>query len=151
MAARPATSAAGLATSHGARAAGKAPSKEAVPHAAAASAIAPVSLERGREHASTLDRMRRWRTSAAPWFGVAVVVFVVALLVLRGTAENVTMAAGFAVLLGACMRAVALAVRDDDVSSSAIRGPAERVLGMMGADSPAARRRRRLERERRGE
>ena len=57
------------------------------------------------------------------------------------------MSLAFVVLIGACIRAASLAVCDDDISSSAIRGPAGRTLGIMGADSPRAQRRRRRRRE----
>jgi hypothetical protein len=90
----------------------------------------------------------RLRTGAALWFTIAVVLFLVAAVVLRGTARDVVgTLAGF-ILIGACLRAVVLGVRDDEVSSSTVRSPAGRTLGIMGADSRYAQRLRRRERER---
>jgi hypothetical protein len=87
------------------------------------------------------------RTRAAPWFVVGIVLFVVAAVGVSGTARDVAEIAAIFVLIGACIRAVALSVRDDDVSSGVIRSPAGRTLAFMGADSRRAARRRRREHE----
>jgi hypothetical protein len=94
--------------------------------------------------------VRRVQTGTVPWFGAAVVLFVVAVTVLSGTARDVVVSVAVFVLIGACIRAVVLAVRDDDVSASTIRSPAERALGIMGAESRHGRRLRQRERERAG-
>ena len=86
------------------------------------------------------------RTRAAPWFGIAVVLAAVAVIALSGTAQAIVAAVAFFLFLGACIRALSLAVRDDDVSAGTIRGPAGRTLGIMGADHAARRRRRRTPR-----
>jgi hypothetical protein len=91
--------------------------------------------------------MRALTTRATPWFGVAIVVLGVDVAFLHRTAGDVLFAVGFMIFLGACIRAVVLAVRDDDVSSATLRSPAERTLGIMGAESAGARRRRRHKRE----
>jgi hypothetical protein len=91
--------------------------------------------------------VNRLRTRAGPWFAIALVLFVIAAAVLNGAARDVVESLAVFVLIGACIRAVALAVRDDDVSSGTVRGPAGRALGIMGAESRYAQRRRRRERE----
>jgi hypothetical protein len=90
----------------------------------------------------------RLKTGSAGWFAIAVVLFVAAVAALGGTARNVVATVAVFMLIGACLRAVVLSVRDDDVSSSRVRGPAGRTLGIMGADSRHAQRLRRRERER---
>jgi hypothetical protein len=87
------------------------------------------------------------KTRASPYFVLAAVVALVAIVLLRGTASVVLECLAFLTLLGACVRAASLAVRDDDISSATIRGPAGRTLGIMGADSRSAQRRRRSRRE----
>jgi hypothetical protein len=90
------------------------------------------------------------KTRASPYFAVAAVLALVAVILLHGTASAVLLSLAFLTLLGACIRAASLAVRDDDISSATIRGPAGRTLGIMGADSRSAQRRRRREREEAG-
>jgi hypothetical protein len=74
--------------------------------------------------------------------------FVVGVAIRAGGVQEVDLLAALFVFLGACIRALVLSVRDDEVSSASIRDPTARVLAMMGADAATARRRRRLERER---
>ena len=95
--------------------------------------------------------LRKLKSSAVPWFGLAVFLFVLG-LVLGGGVGTIVGIVSFFVGLGACIRAVALAVRDDEVSSASIsRTPVERTMAAIGADSAAARRRRRDARARRGD
>jgi purine-cytosine permease-like protein len=91
--------------------------------------------------------MSRIKTGTGWLFAIAVVLFVVAVAVLGGTARSVLETVAGFTLIAACLRAVVLAVRDDEVSSSTIRGPAGRTLGIMGADSRHAQRMRRRARE----
>jgi hypothetical protein len=86
-------------------------------------------------------------TRASPYFLLAVVLALVAVVLLHGTASAVLVSLAVLTLVGACVRAAALAVRDDDVSSRTIRSPAGRTLGIMGAESRGAQRRRRRRRE----
>jgi hypothetical protein len=86
-------------------------------------------------------------TRASPYLLLAVVLALVAVVLLHGTASAVLMSLAVLTLLGACIGAAALAVRDDDVGSRTIRSPAERTLGIMGAESRGAQRRRRRRRE----
>jgi hypothetical protein len=88
----------------------------------------------------------RLEARASPYFALAAVLALVAVILLHGTASAVLECLAFLTLLGACVRAASLAVRDDDVSSATIRGPAGRTLGIMGADSRSAQRRRRRRR-----
>ena len=83
---------------------------------------------------------RAFTTRATPWFAFAALLLVIALAALHGTASAIAGAAALFVFLGACFRALVLQLRDDDVAGMAIRGPAGRTLGAIGAD--AARRRR---------
>jgi hypothetical protein len=93
--------------------------------------------------------LNKLKTSSVPWFGLAVFLFVLG-LVLGGGVGVIVGIVSFFVGLGACIRAVALAVRDDDVSSASIMcSPVERTMATIGADSAAARRRRRDARARR--
>lgn len=55
------------------------------------------------------------RTRTLPWFVLAGVLCVVALVALHGTAQAVAFALGVCVLLGASIRYIGLAVRDDPV------------------------------------
>jgi hypothetical protein len=79
-------------------------------------------------------------TRATPWFALAALLLVIALAALHGMAAAMVGAAALFVCLGACLRALVLTLRDDDVAGTTIRGPAGRTLGAIGAD--AARRRR---------
>lgn len=96
-------------------------------------------------------RLGKLKTSPVPWFGLAGVAFVLGVFVLAGAGQEVAMLVALFVFLGACVRGVVLAVRDDEVSSASIRGPGARTLAILGADAAAARRQRRLERDRRQE
>jgi hypothetical protein len=87
------------------------------------------------------------KTRASPYFALAAVLALVAVILLHGMASAVLLSLAFLTLIGACIRAASLAVRDDDISSATIRGPAGRTLGIMGADSRSAQRRRRRRRE----
>jgi hypothetical protein len=87
------------------------------------------------------------KTRASPYFVLAILLALIGVTLLHGTASAVLESLAFLTLLGACIRAASLAVRDDDISSGTIRGPAGRTLGIMGADSPSAQRRRRRRRE----
>ena len=78
---------------------------------------------------------------------LAAVLALVAVVLLHGTASAVLLSVAVLTLVGACIRAASLAVRDDDVSSRTIRSPAGRTLGIMGAESRSAQRRRRRRRE----
>jgi hypothetical protein len=89
----------------------------------------------------------RSRHGRAPYFVLAAVLALVVVIVLHGTASAVLESLAFVTLIGACIRAASLAVRDDDISSGTIRGLVDRTLGIMGADSPSAQRRRRRRRE----
>jgi hypothetical protein len=93
--------------------------------------------------------LRKLKTSSMPWFALAGVSFVLGVFVLAGGAQEVALLGALFVFLGACIRGAVLAVRDDDVSSRSIRSPGARTLAIIGADSAAARRQRRLARERR--
>ena len=92
--------------------------------------------------------LRQLRTGSVLWFGIAGVLFVVGVAILVEGLQEVDLLVALFVFLGACIRALILSVRDDEVSSASIRDPTARVLAMVGADSATARRRRRLERER---
>ena len=74
---------------------------------------------------------------------LAAVLGFVGVILLHGTASVVLECLAFLTLIGACIHAASLAVRDDAISSAAIRGPVGRTLGIMGADSRSAQRRRR--------
>lgn len=104
-----------------------------------------MSAYRTRVDEKTLTQLR---TGSVPWFGIAGLLFVVGVAIGAGGVQAVDLLAALFVFLGACIRALGLSVRDDEVSSASIRDPTARVLAMMGADSATARRRRRLERER---
>jgi|KBSMisStaDraftv2_1062788.scaffolds.fasta_scaffold620142_2 hypothetical protein len=57
-----------------------------------------------------------FRTRTLPWFVLAAVLGVVALVALHGTAEAILFVVAVGVLLGAAITAVGRAVRDDPVS-----------------------------------
>ena len=92
---------------------------------------------------------RKLRTSALPWFGLAGLAFVLGVFVLTGGGQEVALLVALFVFLGACLRGIVLAARDDEVSSATIRSPVGRTLTIIGSESAAARRRRRVERNRR--
>jgi len=104
-----------------------------------------MSAYRTRVDQTTLTQLR---TGSVPWFGIAGFLFVVGVAIRAAGVQEVALLAALFVFLGACIRALVLSVRDDEVSSASIRDHTARVLAMMGADSATARRRRRLERER---
>ena len=104
-----------------------------------------MSAYRTRVAEKTLTQLR---TGSVLWFGIAGLLFVVGVAIRAGGVQEVDLLAALFVFLGACIRALVLSVRDDEVSSASIRDPTARVLAMMGADAATARRRRRLERER---
>jgi hypothetical protein len=93
--------------------------------------------------------LRKLRTSSLPWCGLAGLAFVLGVFVLTGGGQEVVLLVALFVFLGACFRGLVLAVRDDEVSSATIRSPGGRTLAIIGSDSAAARRRRRIERDRR--
>jgi hypothetical protein len=88
------------------------------------------------------------RTRTLPWFVLAGVLCVVALVALHGTAQAVAFALGVCVLLGASIRYVGLAVRDDPVrtgilSRDGLIGGLTSGLSSMSAGEKRRRRRRR--------
>lgn len=83
------------------------------------------------------------------WFGLAGMAFVAGLFVVRGTAQAIVLLFALFAFLGACVGALVVAVRDDDVSCASFGSPVARTMAMIGSDGGYARRRRRLERERR--
>jgi membrane associated rhomboid family serine protease len=89
--------------------------------------------------------VRRLRSRSLPWFGIALLLFVLGSVLGSDLGTILRIVAIFAAL-GACMRAVALAVRDDPVSSASIYDPTARMLGWMRAESATARRRRERDR-----
>lgn len=93
--------------------------------------------------------LKKLKTSSVPWFGFAGIVFVLGVFVLGGGGQEIALLVALFVFLGACLRGLVLAVRDDEVSSASIRDPAARTMWIVGSDSAAARRQRRLERQRR--
>lgn len=93
--------------------------------------------------------LRKLKTSSLPWFGLAGLAFVVGVFVLAGGGQEVALLVGLFVFLAACLRGLVLAVRDDEVSSASFGSPVARTLAILGSDSAAARRRRRVERDRR--
>jgi len=87
------------------------------------------------------------RTRTLPWFVLAAVLGVVALVALDGTAEAILFVVAVGVLLGAAIRAVGLAVRDDPVSREvmsrdALIGGVTSGLSSMTAGESKKRRRR---------
>jgi hypothetical protein len=97
----------------------------------------------------SLMSLRKLKTSSVPWFGLAGLAFVLGVFVLAGVGQAVALLVALGAFLGACLRGLVLAVRDDEVGSASIRDPAARTMGVIGADSAAARRQRRLARKRR--
>lgn len=89
------------------------------------------------------------QTSSVPWFGLAGLVFVLASLCLLAGGQEIALLVALFVFLGACIRGLVLAVRDDEVSSASIRSPGARTMAIVGSDLAAARRQRRLARKRR--
>ena len=89
------------------------------------------------------------KTSSVPWFGLAGLVFVLGVFVLSDGGQEIALLVALFVFLGACIRGLVLAVRDDEVSSASIRSPGARTLAIVGADLAAARRQRRVQRRRR--
>jgi hypothetical protein len=75
------------------------------------------------------------RARTAPWLILVTLVFLIAVFVLHGAAQSVIETVAPIVFILLLIRVVALAVRDDDVSSATIRGPAGRTLAIWGADS----------------
>ena len=90
--------------------------------------------------------MKKLKSSSLPWFGLAVLLFVLGSVLGGDTGTDLQIVAIF-VGLGSCIRAVALAVRDDPVSSSTVYLPSARMMGWMRdgsmrEESPAKRRHR---------
>jgi hypothetical protein len=87
-----------------------------------------------------------FRRRTLPWFLLAAVLAVVGLAVLHGTAEAVVVVAAVGVMLGAAIRYVGLAVRDDPVSASVLSrdgliGGVTSGISSMSAGESAAKRR----------
>ena len=87
-----------------------------------------------------------FRRRTLPWFLLAAVLAVVGLAVLHGTAEAVVFVAAVGVMLGAAIRYVGLAVRDDPVSASVLSrdgliGGVTSGISSMSAGESAAKRR----------
>jgi len=59
-------------------------------------------------------------TSALPWFAVGIVVFVASVTVIHGMGGHIVEVAAILGLLGACICAVVLGVRDNPVSAQMI-------------------------------
>jgi hypothetical protein len=83
-----------------------------------------------------------------PWFLLAAVMAIVALVVLHGEAQALVLLAGLLVMLGAAIRYVGLAVRDDPVrteilSRDGLIGGVAGGIASMSASERARRRRRR--------
>jgi hypothetical protein len=95
--------------------------------------------------------LRKLKTSSVPWFGIAGLAFGLGVFVLAGVGQAVALLVALFVFLGACFRGLVLAVRDDEVSSASARfgSAGARTMGIIGADSAAARRGRRSARARR--
>jgi hypothetical protein len=88
------------------------------------------------------------KTRTLPWFLLAAVIGIVALLVLHGQARDFVCLAGLLVMLGAAIRYVGLAVRDDPVrtaimSRDGLIGGVAGGIASMSAEERARRRRRR--------
>jgi hypothetical protein len=86
------------------------------------------------------------RNRTLPWFVLAAVLAVFALVVLDGTAEAVAFVAAVGVMIGACIRYIGLAVRDDPVSASVLSrdgliGGTSSGLSSMTADETSKQRR----------
>ena len=87
-----------------------------------------------------------FRRRTLPWFLLAAVLAVVGLAVLHGIAEAVVFVVAAGVMLGAAIRYVGLAVRDDPVSASVLSrdgliGGVTSGISSMSAGESAAKRR----------
>jgi len=67
-----------------------------------------------------------WRTRALPWFVLAILPAIVGLVALHGIARSVAELAGLLVFLGAAVRCLVLAVRDDPVRANGRSQPCRR-------------------------
>ena len=89
------------------------------------------------------------RTRTLPWFLLAAVLGVVALVVLHGTAQAVLLTVAVIVLLGASIRYIGLAVRDNPVATNVVSrdgligGTASGISTMSAGESKRRRRRKR--------
>ena len=87
------------------------------------------------------------RTRTLPWFLLAAVMAILAIVVLNGTAEAVLFVVAVGVMLGAAIRYIGLAIRDDPVSRDVLSrdglmGGTASGLSSMTADESSRRRRR---------
>jgi hypothetical protein len=88
------------------------------------------------------------RTRTLPWFVLAAVLGLFALVVLDGTAEAIVFIVAFGVLLGASIRYIGLAVRDDPVSRDVVSrdgligGVSSGISTMTAGESKRRRRKR---------
>jgi hypothetical protein len=84
------------------------------------------------------------RTKVWPWFVLAAVLLFVGAVVLRGTPQAVFNSAAALTFLGACMRKVGLAVRDNAVSAEMIGRRGGGSAGYAGwlAEGPEERRKK---------
>ena len=57
------------------------------------------------------------RTRALPWFGLAAALFILGFAAFSGAGQGAVEAAAMFVFLGACIRSIGLAVRDNPVSA----------------------------------
>jgi hypothetical protein len=94
------------------------------------------------------DPMNELRTHTRVFFALAAVLSVVGFVVFHGTGESMVELAAVVVFIAAAMRYVALAVRDDDVTSKMVSrrglmGGVDDALASMAAEDRARRRRRR--------
>src|SRR3954447_9744026 len=86
-----------------------------------------------------------WRTRTLPWFVLAILPAIVGLVALHGIARSVAELAGLLVFLGAAVRCLVLAVRDDPVRARIVarsRAAGGGYAGWIAAESGPARRRR---------
>jgi hypothetical protein len=83
--------------------------------------------------------MKRFSTTQI-WFAVTVLLFVVALVLLAGVARDVVVAVAVFGFLGACIRTIGLAVRDNPVNTEYV---ARRDVFHSALLSESARRRKR--------
>lgn len=89
-----------------------------------------------------LSLLTALRTRSLPWFGLAALLFVLGLAALAGTAQGVVVAAAWFVFLGACIRGVGLAVRDNPVGAQML-ARRDLVHGSLLSESTGTRRRHR--------
>jgi cytochrome bd-type quinol oxidase subunit 2 len=82
------------------------------------------------------------KSSARPWFALAVVLTVAAFPILHDTAQGVVVAAAMFTFFGACIRSVSLAVRDNPVSAQML-AQRDIIHGSLLSESADASRRRR--------